>query len=779
MGGSPPVTRVRAAAEALVAARLGAILLGALVGGGIVAGPRCAAGGAPAEAVPAPTRIADVRSQPRDALAANPEVRVRAVVTRATDSSLFVQDGTAGIYVNIARALIRGVMPRDVPRPEVPLGAEVEIEGVADPGGYSPIILPRSIRVLGPGTLPAPRPFDPVTFFSGADDSQFVEVCGVVQDAREFDTHWRLALEVLGRPFLASLAKAAVEGDPRDLVDAEVTVRGPTASMSNTRREFLVPWVFVERRDWWKLVQPAPESIPDGPTVRLADLARFSPRARDGHRVRTAGTVVHVVPGSEVFLQDGASGIRVTSRDTADVRVGDRVEAAGFPSRDGHVAGLAHATFRRLAEGPPPRPIDILPEEIAAVNERAVATQVVADPGDYSGCLVRFRARLIDRHVEGRDSLLVVSTGSATVAARCPGDAARLDTLALGSLVEVTGIVSLDWEFDPLAWPRQQPRSMALTMRSPDDVRVIEPPPFWTARRLLAALGINAAALGVVAAWAWGLGRRRAELESLVAARTRELVSAREHEKRIEEEARVMLETKLRSSLSAAAIAHEINQPLSRILLRCRLGLHDAATGDHTRPETDGMAAVAADAEQVVTTIEKMKVLLRNVQTAHAEIDLAQVARSSLFQVKQLLKEHDVEAHQVLPADGCRMRGDDVQMQLAIVNLLRNAAEAIAAGGGSRREIRVTVEDAPAGAVIEVADSGPGWPGGTIDDSLLATTKASGAGVGLFVVRTTVENHGGTLEIVPSPLGGAAFRLTFPRVTATPASAALGNQKAS
>lgn len=75
---------------------------------------------------------------------------------------------------------------------------------------------------------------------------------------------------------------------------------------------------------------------------------------------------------------------------------------------------------------------------------------------------MRFPARLVDRHGEVRDSVLVVSTGSTTVVARCAGPAARLDALPLGSLVEVTGIVALDWEFDPLAWPRQRPRSLAL-----------------------------------------------------------------------------------------------------------------------------------------------------------------------------------------------------------------------------------------------------------------------------------------------------------------------------
>ena len=64
-----------------------------------------------------PTPLAVVRGLSREELAANPPVRVRAVVTRARRSSLFIQDDSAGLYVNVARARLRGVMSADVPIP--------------------------------------------------------------------------------------------------------------------------------------------------------------------------------------------------------------------------------------------------------------------------------------------------------------------------------------------------------------------------------------------------------------------------------------------------------------------------------------------------------------------------------------------------------------------------------------------------------------------------------------------------------------------------------------
>ena len=170
-----------------------------------------------------------------------------------------------------------------------------------------------------------------------------------------------------------------------------------------------------------------------------------------------------------------------------------------------------------------------------------------------------------------------------------------------------------------------------------------------------------------------------------------------------------------------------------------------------------------SDADRVVTTIEKMRVLLRNVETQHEEVDLAQVARSSLFQVKSLLGTSGVTVRQSSSPAGCRIQGDAVQLQLAIVNLLRNAVEAIAGGGLPRREIEVVIGETPEAATLTVGDSGPGWTGGTLDDALVATTKPAGAGVGLFVVQTAVENHHGSITVGRSPLGGAEFRIVLPR----------------
>jgi PAS domain S-box-containing protein len=218
------------------------------------------------------------------------------------------------------------------------------------------------------------------------------------------------------------------------------------------------------------------------------------------------------------------------------------------------------------------------------------------------------------------------------------------------------------------------------------------------------------------------------------------------------------LENKLKTSLTAAAVAHEINQPLSTILLTSKMALE---SGTGTR---DILQSIAAEAQRVVVTIDKMKTLLRNVQTDHRQIDLAEVVQSTLLYNKGLLARHNIRVVRTGLKKSCRIMGDDVQLQLALTNLLRNAVEAIEESQPEKREIAVAIKAGPETVELIVGDSGPGWSGAPIVETPLHTTKKGGTGIGLYVVRTAMENHRGEITFGRSALGGAEVRLKFLRV---------------
>ena len=215
-------------------------------------------------------------------------------------------------------------------------------------------------------------------------------------------------------------------------------------------------------------------------------------------------------------------------------------------------------------------------------------------------------------------------------------------------------------------------------------------------------------------------------------------------------------------------MAHEINQPLSVVLWKSQLLLEQL----RTQPETalpvgwrDAISSISREAERVVATIETMRTLLRNVQTEPQRLDLREVARSAVLYLRSgvldptlTLDERGLEASD----EPAWISGDAVQIQIAIVNLLRNATQAVAEAGTAAPWIGIGLQRDGLDWILSVADNGPGFPPGFDAEAPLESTRASGSGLGLFVVRTTMENHGGQMTIDHSARGGALVHLRFP-----------------
>lgn len=257
-------------------------------------------------------------------------------------------------------------------------------------------------------------------------------------------------------------------------------------------------------------------------------------------------------------------------------------------------------------------------------------------------------------------------------------------------------------------------------------------------------------------------------LERKVAERTREAEEARAQERRSEERQRAVLQAKLKTSLAAAAVAHEIKLPLSNILLGTKLAAEALErVGPVAAPLEPMMAGLVAESNRVVATIEKMRMLLRNVQTELEPVDLVAVIQTAILYARPFLDEHAVALHAHGLSGACVVRGDAVQLQGAVGNLLRNAVDAVAnlPVEGRRVSIELRPGSARSAAVeIIIGDSGPGLPGDALSPPL-ESTKPHGSGLGLFVVQSTVENHGGRFAVGRSPLGGAELRMLLPRMT--------------
>ncbi|MEB3266267.1 MAG: ATP-binding protein [Cyanobacteriota bacterium] len=250
----------------------------------------------------------------------------------------------------------------------------------------------------------------------------------------------------------------------------------------------------------------------------------------------------------------------------------------------------------------------------------------------------------------------------------------------------------------------------------------------------------------------------------------RDLTRLRRREKELEDQRRLQLENKLRTSLTAAAVAHEIKQPLSTMLLNCQLALARCQRATPPIPgSTDAtitadlepfLQDLVNDANRVVRIMEKMRSLLRNVQTDPLPVDLANVIDSALLGLRAQLRQQAVQVDTEGLDQPCLIGGDADQLQAAVSNLLRNAIEALAAAPLGR--IRIRLGRLKGWAALTLDDNGCGMAKELVRLQPLESTKADGTGLGLYVVQTAVENHRGTIHFDTSPLGGTRVSLRFP-----------------
>jgi len=215
-----------------------------------------------------------------------------------------------------------------------------------------------------------------------------------------------------------------------------------------------------------------------------------------------------------------------------------------------------------------------------------------------------------------------------------------------------------------------------------------------------------------------------------------------------------------------AAIAHEINQPLSGIITNASTSLRMLA-GDP--PNVDGALETARrtirDANRVSDVITRLRELYSKKEAAAESVDLNEATREVIalsFGVAQ--KDHVIPRTE-LAADLPRVTGDRVQLQQVVLNLVRNALDAMSAVEGRPRELLIrTGRDAGDRVLLTVQDTGVGFQRESADRLFdpFYTTKTSGMGIGLSVSRSIIESHHGRLWATLNDGPGATFSFSIP-----------------
>jgi len=218
----------------------------------------------------------------------------------------------------------------------------------------------------------------------------------------------------------------------------------------------------------------------------------------------------------------------------------------------------------------------------------------------------------------------------------------------------------------------------------------------------------------------------------------------------------------------SAGLAHEISQPLSAALCNAQAALRLLE-----RPTPDVGESVAALNDIVANirhageVMHRTRALYKGVGRPYAPVSLAAVTRSVLKLMEGALAADEASVEVSIAPGLPEVSGDAIQLQQVLVNVIRNALDAVR--GRDRRLITVTASLLDENRLdLRVRDSGEGLPAGREEAIFRSfeTSKAEGMGMGLAICREIITKHNGTIRAANAPGGGAEFVITLPALAA-------------
>jgi signal transduction histidine kinase len=205
----------------------------------------------------------------------------------------------------------------------------------------------------------------------------------------------------------------------------------------------------------------------------------------------------------------------------------------------------------------------------------------------------------------------------------------------------------------------------------------------------------------------------------------------------------------------AAMLAHEVRNPLGAMELFTGLLLQDLREQPEALRLARQVAAGITDLSHLVTNLLEFTRARRSAEAAGSAVDCRAVAEEALRYASDLGEAHGVVVRRDFAAVACVARGDGALLRPALLNLVRNAVQAMPTGG----TLTVAVAPYDDRIAITVTDTGPGVPP-DVREAIFTpffTTRARGTGLGLAVVRELVTALGGGVDVADRPGGGAAF----------------------
>jgi two-component system, LuxR family, sensor kinase FixL len=214
-----------------------------------------------------------------------------------------------------------------------------------------------------------------------------------------------------------------------------------------------------------------------------------------------------------------------------------------------------------------------------------------------------------------------------------------------------------------------------------------------------------------------------------------------------------------------ASLAHELNQPLAAIMTNAQAARRLLASEPPDLPQVKAILSdIVNDDRRASDVIQRLRALLRKGELEMVRVDLGSTIRdvAQLLSSEAILKQISVSLD--LEREPVFVLGDRVQLQQVMLNLLHNAMEAVSDLGPRDGAVTVSCQRVNGDARVSVSDSGPGILHGSEELVFepFYTTKRDGMGMGLSIVRSIVESHGGAIRAGNLVQRGAVFEFTLP-----------------
>lgn len=429
------------------------------------------------------TTVAQVRALSSAAAAASRPVTLHAVVTyyQPVEGQIFAQDATGGVYI---------LPPQEFPvlRP----GDEVVIQGTTQ-ASFSTDIQSVSLRLERKTSLPAAMGAGYAQMMGGSLDCRLVRLSGVVRSAtlqappdalppglpQALAPQPYFLIDLLTEGGYVHVHMEGVKGlNPLSLLDAEVEITGVAGGFFDGKMRDIGAQLWVASASQMTVLRRAGSNPADLPLTPI-DRVMTAYRVRDlSRRVRVEGAVTLSQPGlREVLQSPQGQAILIHSDDQSPLRLGQVVDAIGFPDPSGYSESLSRAYLL-----PAGRFHEVHP--VAAGWDDALR-------GRYPYQLVSMEGTLAAEVHERHQDTLVIQAGEHAFSAVLPrtiwnrdSEAPPLPDLPIGSRVRITGVC-----FVQAGGPWNAERWFELQMRAPDDVTILSPSSWLTVRHLFYLMG--------------------------------------------------------------------------------------------------------------------------------------------------------------------------------------------------------------------------------------------------------------------------------------------------